>query len=501
MAGLALAGWLLLRFQPEGAPQAWAWTPPLSLPASLYFQLHSWSWLAGLGITLTACVAASLPGWQLRPGFVDPRHWLLLLTAAALLVVLAGNWLTLLLVWGLVGLLAAALGGGEAGDAARIGTVGILSTLFLFLTPLVNGGRSLESAMEGLALNVQAQFLLILAAALSLGFYPFHTWLIPRPSRSASTPPQWARRLALHLLPGLVALHLLGRFDLTLLASQAWVPLNIAALFGSALAAWAEREKGRAQAFVLVNRVVWAVLVLGLSQLTTPAGAIFPLLTLTLGAALYVWGRIRQNWPYWLGAAVLYGLPLTPGFAPNVALSQLATSAAGFLGWVLVLLAQTLLVTALIQNWSARAEDPSPKLHRSMRLISIPLGLSMALTLWYGIAPAALADLVGVPPSGPFAGLWAQLAGAGLSGWITILLPLVLGAFLAVRDEQWFGALRGWQNNLARIAALEWLFGGLGRLSSFLTAGIGAVADLVDGAGQFGWVVLAFLIAWLLLRG
>ncbi len=501
MAGLALIGWLLLRFQPEGAPQVWAWTPPLGLPTSLYFQLHSWSWLAGLGITLTACVTVSLPGWQLRPGFVDPRNWLLLLLAAALLVILAGNWLTLLVVWGLVGLLASALGRGEAGDAAQIGTAGVLSTLFLILTPLVNGGRSLESTLEGLALNAQAQFLLILAAALPLGFYPFHAWLLPHPSRSASTAPQWARRLALHLIPGLVALHLLGRFDLTLLVSQAWVPLNIVALFGSALAAWAERDKSRAQAFVLINRAVWAVLALGLSQLPAPQGAIFPLLTLTLGAVLYVWGRIRQNWPYWLGAAVLLGLPLTPGFAPNVALSQLATSAAGFLDWVLVLLAQTLLVAALVQGRPSRTDEPPTKLHRSMRLIFIPLGLSMALTMWYGIAPTDLAELVSVPASGPFAGLWAQLAGAGLSGWITISLPLVLGVFLAARDERWFGALRDWQSNLARVAGLEWGYGGLGRVSSFLTASIGAVADLVDGAGQFGWVVLVFLLAWLLLRG
>ena len=82
---------------------------------------------------------------------------------------------------------------------------------------------------------------------------------------------------------------------------------------------------------------------------------------------------------------------------------------------------------------------------------------------------------------------------------MTLLLPIALGLPIALLDERLFGALRGWQMNLAYIAGLGWLYDGLGRVFFVVNTAIGSLSDLLDGAGQFGWVLLAALVAWILL--
>ncbi|MCW5860835.1 MAG: hypothetical protein KIS63_21255, partial [Caldilineales bacterium] len=177
IAGLAWVSWLLLRLQAGLEAVQWLWSPPLSLPTSLQFRLLPGSWLAGLIVLLVAFVFLALPGWSRRPGFVSARVWLLFLAAQALLVLLAGNWLTLLGLWvGLV-LLAGLAAGGAA--SVRAWSYGVLGSLFLISAPLFNGGRSLEASLDTLALNLQAQFLVILAVAITLAAYPFHLWLLP----------------------------------------------------------------------------------------------------------------------------------------------------------------------------------------------------------------------------------------------------------------------------------------------------------------------------------
>lgn len=507
LTGLAWLAWLLLRLQPGGELYLWLWSPPLSLPADLQFQLLGWSWLAGLCVIMVAFVALCLPGWRRRPGFSSERAWALLLTALTLLVLLAGNWLTLLGLWVGMVLLAGLVAGSAGGASIRVWSYGLLGSLFLFAAPLFNGGRSLESSLTNLTLNAQAQFLVILAAAITLAAYPFHLWLIP-PGQSASGDdvgaPAPGQQLAMHLVPGLAALHLLALFSLPLLASQAWAPLVTVALLGSALAAWAEQDERRAWVFVLVNRCTWALLVVGLTQAATPEGAMFALLCLGLGALLWVVGgvvrqRFGWSWPLWLGIAVFYGLPLTPGFVPNLQLASLAGAWVAVPGWLVLLLAQSLVVAALmlrpVFTPSARSSADA-----SSRLLLAAFTLSAGFVLWYALAPQALASLVGAPLQDAAGGLLSQLATPTPVQWITLLLPLVLGVLVARNDARWFGAWRGGQRNAAFLAGLDWLAAGAGRLSHLLRVGLSFVADLVDGAGQFGWVILAALLAWLLLR-
>jgi len=498
LTAIALVLWIFLRFQAERPMSLWEWQAPLELGTAFGFKLVGWVWLSGFGICLLAFTAVALPGWRWRPGFVDPRHWSLLTAALALLVVLSDTWISLLAAWALMtaflGLAAAATSSGSA----KAWSVGILSTLFLMGASLLNGVDSLNIALRGQPLNAQAQLLVVLAAALQLAVYPFHLWLVPETRRSPG------RHLIIHLVPGLAALHLLGVFDLTLLSSQAWAPLSIVALLGSALVAWSDPNRDRAWIYVLINRGVWAVLILGLTRLPAPVGAIYPLAVLALGGALWGIARVnpyRSRWsvPYLLAAALFLGLPFTPGFVSNLVLGQLAGSVFGLPGWILVLLAQIMLVAAMFRPTSPQVADDVDQPNGTSRFVTVALVMAAILTIWWGVFPANLANLAGYAPSDAFGGLLAQFQQAGWAGWMTLLLPIVLGLLIGLFDERLFGALRGWQMNLAHIAGLGWLYDGLGRVFSVVNTTIGSLSDLLDGAGQFGWVLLAALIAWILL--
>lgn len=500
LAGISLLSWALLRFFPEREPGLWAWQPPLGLHTAVGFQLDGWAWVAGLGIGLIAFVAVALPGWRWRPGFVDPRYWSLLITAAALLVILSDTWISLLGAWTFMVLILGLVAGEADAGSSRAWSVGILSTLLLMATPLFNGGNSLEAPLAGQQLNAQAQLLLALAAVIHIAAYPFHLWLTPKAPRSPG------RHLVVHLVPGLAALHLLGLFDLPLLASQAWVPLGVFALLGSALAAWADQDNRRSWAYVLINRSTWAVLALGLTRLSHPANAVFPLVTLALGGALWAVARVAQwhfrwNLPLILSVAVLYGLPFTPGFAPNLVFGQLSGSIASLPAWLLVMLAQTLFVAAMLQRPQPKPDEPDASPALPTRAIAVTFVLIVALVLWWGLFPSALARLTGLQTSGVFDSMLGQLRLAGWAGFITLFLPFILGIILALSDERLFGTLRGWQTSIARIAGLGWLYGGAGRVLHGLATFLGTLADLIDGAGQFGWVLLAILIAWILFGG
>jgi hypothetical protein len=525
IAGLALLDWLILRGTLSRAQLLWSWSAPLSLPTVLQLNLPGEAWMVGLIILLLVPVLLVAPGWEVRPGFVDPRGWVLLLAGAALLVLMAGNWLTLLPVWTalwvLMGLVIGAPGAGQ------VWAWGMFSGLAMMAAPLFNGGRSLEMALATAALNAQAQWLVIVAAAIPLAAYPFHLWLS---GIAAAETTATARLTAGHIVPALAVLALLGRLDLSLLASQLWVPLGAMALLGSALAAWASRRERLSLTLLGINRTTWAMLVVGLES----SQALLLVLTLGLGMALWWLGHwLRRHmgwrWPLGLAVAVLSGMPFTPGFAPTLTLARLATVPVGVPGWLAVLWGQALLVATLLRHGAEAAlPEPvaptasygvssnamngrrswAPVRWRGRAHLLVWLGsliLTGGLTLAYALNPGILAVLsgtdaeaTGIPLRNSALTLPAQ---AGWGGWLTLILPLGFGWLLSRHDERWFGGLQRWRETVGRIAALNWLSRGLGRVGHYLVIAIGYGADLADGAGQFGYVLLVILLAWLLLRG
>ncbi len=492
-----MASWLLLRLQPQGAGQWWAWQAPLGLETALGVQWDNWAWLAGWLLFMLALSALILPEWLTRAGFTPPAFWVPFLLAASLLVITAATWSTLLTAWTLMLFFTGILAGTPSQNAARAWTFLLLSGFFLLTTPLFNGAGSLLATLDSDALNLQAQLLLILAIAIPLGVYPFHIWLTPGASRPRG------RQMALHLLPGLAALHLLSRFQLPLLGSFSWVTLGIAGLLGSAIAAWLAENAHNAWVYVIINRVTWVMLALSLSRETGLRQMLFALPTLAIAGI--IWSLISNPSPShkmrWLALFFLLGFPFTTGFPLNLNLAQLATTVLGFPGWVLVLLAQTILIAAVLRPAVSQPEPETPKSYLPAKRLNWMLALTVIFGLWWGIFPAALARTAGLTPHGIYASVLTQIRTAGLlTGWLTLLLPLLLGWLLARWRQRIFAGLEAWQSRIGAVAGLGWLDSLLAAGFHYLSLSFGFAADILDGAGQFGWVLLALLILWLFLR-
>ncbi len=499
---LAMLLWLRLRWMPPGAGQWWLWQAPLGLETALGFQWNGWTWIAGWLLFLAALTVVLLPQWKPRSGFFPIQFWILWLLAAALLVVSAATWSTLLIAWALLLFFTGVVAGSPPRSAPLAWTMLAVAGLFLYMAPLFNGFGSFTLLLQAETLNLQAQLLVSLAVMVVVGAYPFHVWMTASASRAPG------HQLALHVLPALAALHMLSRFDVPLLSSFSWISFGIAGLLGSAIAAWLSEDEQQVWDFIAINRTTWVMLALALSRDASLYRYLAPLTA--LGVILIVWGVFRvhasRSHPIFklLTLAFLLGFPFTPGFVLNIHLAQLATSVLGFPGWILVLLSQTVFVAAFLRSRGVFADgrqditgnDASP----SWRL-TWTMALVVAFGIFWGAFPHLLARTVGLAPLDMYANPLAPLRHAGvLTGWMTLLLPLLLGWLLARWHQRLFAGLEAFTHRMAEIARLRWLVRGVETGFHYLAISVGFAADILDGAGQFGWVLFVLLILWLFFR-
>jgi hypothetical protein len=100
-----------------------------------------------------------------------------------------------------------------------------------------------------------------------------------------------------------------------------------------------------------------------------------------------------------------------------------------------------------------------------------------------------------------YASVFSQIRSAGvLTGWLTLLLPLLLGWLLSRWQDRLLAGLEGWQERITVIVSLRWLEDLIQAGLHYLSLSLGFAADILDGAGQFGWVLLALLLLWLFMR-
>ena len=515
----ALAVMVMLRQPPVAGSLRWVWQPLTVAGSALEWRLDGWNWLAALLILLlTATVllledaAASTP--RRRPVSAARTLWL---GAAALAFVFSANVLTLAVCAMLLdGALALYLRPGR--DGAAVGRVWASLTLTSWLLLgllIVLAEEGIRKPLTGGPFSGFELSLLWLIALIRAGVYPLHGWL------TDPAQPEVHDAVALHLIVPSTGLWLLARvYEVAgpkWLHRPEWAALGALALLGTALAAWVAEDEGRRWRWIALNRASLVVMAAYVAETAGPSALVWSLVTFSLVSALLAVGQaIRTHWawrlPVWAAALAVWGFPGAPGFLARTVLTlptDPSLNSGGALAvavplFLIILVAETLLVAALWQMaGGARmpAEDSGRPTGAAIIRLSLALGLLAAPVLAWGLAPAQLADLAGLRAGETFPALPWLLAHVRRSVWIGLILSAVAGAALGLLRQRIFGQMRGWQQGITAVVSLEWFYRAAGAGLALAGSGLQYFATLGEGEGYLGWLALAAVILWVLLRG
>jgi hypothetical protein len=517
---------LYLRNRPVVPEFSRPWQPVLQQGTNLLWIGDGWNWyvaslmllLGSAGILLydynrgnqaTTTAQSRLTGASLA------LH--LGMLASGLLFVSSGNLLTATLTWVLMDGLQLArytfvlhrppnrYENGAEGRISRAQGLSLIGALLLLIGLLPAGPGGPGQPLQGGVLPMETVALMLVAAAIRAGTYPFHLWLLPSSTVRMSV----SERLLDHMVPALGGLWLLAwAIDLGnefILLHPAVLTLILLGLLASAVAAWTVTDQPGHTSFVLVTSVGLAGLAGALSPLEGPNAMIWPTTAFALGGALWLVGeRVWQEWgwqiPVSLGALALIGVPFTPGFLTQPYLARLTTLNSLILPFFLTyIVAQTLQVAALLRSWGTAPRTDVPSL-RSSRVVglwaaSVILALPLALA---GIYPRAIAALASMPDAIPAdAGNLASVV-AGPSVWITLGVPLLLGIGVSVIRPRFWPYLGRYPDLLSRLASLEWLAEGGRRSVGLVSVLWERLFDMFEGAGYVAWATVFVLVAFFL---
>jgi hypothetical protein len=438
--------------------------------------------------------------------------------AAGLLFVGSGNVLTAMLTWVVLDLFTLVRGAtrpdpedpeARGWNSAQHQAKGLslLGALLLLIGLLPAGPLGPGQPLQGGQLPPETVALMLLAALIRAGIYPFHLWLLPSEGSRVNV----AERLLDHMVPVLCGLWLLGwTVDLGteyILLQPDILFLLILSLGGSALAAWTASDQPNHTTFVLITSAGLAALSGALAFREGPVGLIWPTTAFALGGGLWLVGeQVWQTWgwqiPVSVGALALAGVPFTPGFLTQPSLARLLTEGGVFfLLFVGLVLAMSIQVAAMLHSWSASAQGGEGRFRSgvTLRLLVavVALAIPLAVVGFFPEATASLASLenaippmLGNPPT--VIAEWPVL--------VTVALPLAMGILLVSNQPVLWAQLGQWPQRINRLTRLQWLF----RLSWWgmnqISAGWASVLQVIEGAGYMGWVLVLFLMIFLLIR-
>lgn len=519
--GLALGLWVLLRRPGAEATLSLDWQPLTVAGSALVWRLDGWNWLvSGLILALVAVLLvlptsflAGLPQQRGGPATTPaPRldrrgiEWerSLWLAAAALVFISSHNVLTLAVSWVLLDIVLTLRLHPTAQPelAGRAWGLLGLATLLLVLTLTILGETGIRTALDDPRMDRLVLALLWLLALIRAGVYPLHFWL------SDTAPIKRGPAVALSLLTPLTGVWLLVRLHGIAgpdwLRRPEWAALAAFALLGTALVAWTVEDELQRWRWVLLNRVSLIVMAAYTAGRSGPEALVWPAISFVLGGALLALAQSLQEdgrrLPAWAAIPVLWGIPGTVGFLARTVLvfpTELAVAVPLF---GLVLLAETLLAGALWQLAAARTTVQPLGPIRRWALWGLFV-LFLAVSFVGGLAPGLLAEAVGWPAGESFPALITLLAGARRSVWIGLVVSGLLGMALGLQRARIFSQMRGWQRGIVAVVSLEWLYWAVGAGFNLVAAGLRYFATLGEGEGYLGWLALAGLVLWALLRG
>jgi hypothetical protein len=547
----AAAGcWLRIAATPAAQNLSWKWQPLTVAGATIHWRLDPWNGVIILILLLVTAVAmlrvfddddaaddvSHLPA----PGPVERTLWL---SAAALTFVCSANLLTVASSWLLLdACVLLRLGPGRQAEPAAVVDATVVDattawSLLMLVTPLLLfvlamlGEAGLPASLVGGRFGRQELGLLWLLGLIRVGVYPFHFWLTapggrgvhgrgPHDSRAGS-------QTIVHLLGPVAGIWFLARIQelagASLTRRPEWAALGVLALLGSAMAAWLAAQPAWRWRWIAINRASVVLLAAYVAGIPGPAAFAWPLVAFALGSALLTVGRRSQSsardagellrWPAILGALILWGAPGTAGFLAHSALifpTELALAAPLF---AVVLVGEILLVAALWETVRSAGTGTARTVARrgdaaqagvtpgALLRVSLAIVLLAVPAFVWGLYPQRLAALGGFSlPDGALT-LAQLIAAARRSVWIGLILSALGGAALGIWRRAILDQMRGWQQIIGEVVSLDWLYRAVAAGLRLAGSGLQYFATLGEGEGYLGWLALAGLILWVLIRG
>jgi formate hydrogenlyase subunit 3/multisubunit Na+/H+ antiporter MnhD subunit len=499
-AGVLL--WLVLSGGPERFARAW---DPVALPGGTWlWQINGWSWLAETMLLLLGA-ASVLLAWDESDAATGPTlAATLLLMSAASFFVLSGNLLTLAASWIMldvaVRLRAAVEGAASDGRTWGLSGLGVVLLMAALLFAGPAGARQALSE-ETAPATVLA---LMLVALVRCGIYPFQLWLRPEQQRGRNG------LVLLYLLAPLSGLWLLGQVHSLAgpywRSQPVWAAAGVSGMLGSGLAAWLADSEWNRTAWAAINRISLAFLAAAMVPQSGPVAIVWPLTALTLGMGSLIVGQAiwrRWGWrqPSVLAVLTLIGLPGTPGFAARFVLTDFAARPPVFWPlWLMALLAESLLVAALLPGPFAPRPRRSPRVTPGavVRLLAGAVLLAVPLLLW-GLLPPILVGFAGLPADDPIVQpLLGQVRQLSLIDWAVLLLPWAGGILLSWGRERILADGAGWSERVRRVVRLDWGRGFQRWAVERAADALRGLGTVLEGEGYLGWLGLAALLGWLL---
>lgn len=479
--GMTLLVWatvLALRLALPGTTRLSVWQPEALFASTLELKLDAISWsFIWSGITLVLAIVLAAP--TLASGVADPtRAFILVYAAMTLSAMLAGNLLTVVMLWALIdlGTLFFILGIGK--DERWISSI-TTRLMFDAVSILFIAGAALAAGVQGrpptLEIDVQsalAATLLCFGVLLRLGLLPLHLSLPQlRAVRSGAG-------ALMRFLPPAMALLVLARL------LQGGVPgvvvpwLRLAGGLGVILGGlrWALEEDSVAQrSFFILGLSGVGVLAASLSEVNGD-------LTLTATAALLVliggvislsdfYSPVHRVW-YVMSGAMLVGLPFTPGHLIASAMVEGFNAGESTASAMMAGLGVVLLATGIIRKAFA-SYSPWPT---GENLARFAYGISLALPVFVGVGLG-----IHLSPGFQASTLWALLPVAALS----VLLTFGLRRFPEEILDRW-GRLVSWLDPAPIYRVLGWTY-------RVLMRWVRGVRAILEGEGAMLWLLVIIL--------
>ena len=474
------------------------WQPSLLFGSTLALQFDASVYPLALTLALITLSSTLVAFGRMKEGLLGLAATMLGLLALGLFSLCAGNVLTLLVGWTLYDVLLA-VGQVAAGrpprEAVRRLLLGSVATLLLWAGAAVSGDGASGRLWPLMPLSDARAALWALAGLLRIWAFPFH---LASPDSLGSAPAAaplyvgpvlgwglWIRVASVNggAIPDYGWVLAAGVFTMTVGSLLAWscedarrvLPWAGVSVSGGVLLAAlaAGQSAGR---IIAGGGVAWA---LSMTVLLMCAG---------LTRAGMQRKRIWWGIPAWIGAAALVGLPLTLGFVTTALLVGGLVRGGSVGGGVAFVMAQALLIPALVRWLLLPPASPLPTRLHSRVVWLVGLGLPVLALALLGVILSPVIGGLALPSLG------ALLVMPTVPGWLVWAVSLAIGGLLAWQESN----LRPRAEHLLGVShdlwRLDWLYtattGALDRGLSLVRA----ADDLVGGTGALLWSTVLFLI-------